>query len=228
MALVRRLLIVGLLAVLTGAALLLSFAVASSAKPRTCRAEGSTTVLKTSHARVYQIRADAGFLVYGCVYSKNARYLLNPGPTDCEDPIDRPGSPRLAGRYVGYRLAVCNIDQLKESVYVRDLVTGKLLVSTSASPTFRATLTIGTIFVSDLELKANGSVAWIVKRVGNSSDSPPDAEEVRKSDRTIFKEPRTTSKLLDTGDDIELKSLTRDGSTISWTNAGVNKTARLR
>jgi hypothetical protein len=219
MTLARRSIGVGRPAFLVAAALLLYLAVASPGEAHsTCRAKGSTTLQTSSHARVYQLDGQ----VYGCVFSKNIPYLLNPGPTDCEDPFDRPG-PRmaLAGRYVGYTLAACNIDQAKDRVYVRDLRTGKVLVQTSASETL--TLGIGNRLVTDIELKANGSVAWIVMRSPSSV-----AEEVRKSDRTIAKGPRTTSKLLDAGNHIAPRSLTREDSTISWTNAGVTKTARLK
>ena len=199
----RRLLIVGLPAVLTAAALLLSFAVASSAKPRTCRAEGSITLRKSSHARVYRIGRFGK--VYGVLYSKDTRYLLTPTLSDCDPDLTGPDRPiRLAGRYVGYTIHNCSEGGGdSDEVYVRDLRTGEGLVQTSASRTLR--LGDGGRIATDMELKANGSVAWIVHRL------PPDpADRPRRrgvqSDRTIAKGPRTTSKLLDAGNRIALNS----------------------
>jgi hypothetical protein len=217
MTLTARLTVTPILAAAT-LALLVACAPSAAARTSTCREEGSTTLGKSRHARVYEFQGD----VYGCLFSENTPHVLIVG-TDCD--VAGRGAIRLAGRYVGVARTFCNIDQAEDRVQVTDLRTGQELVSTGASPTFSASLEIGSVYVTDLELKANGSVAWIAKL---KVEGTPTEEEVRKSDRTIAKGPRTTSKLLDAGKRIASRSLTREGSTVSWTSAGVEKTARLK
>lgn len=196
--------------------------VASQARAKPCRPKGSTTVKKSRLARIYELGSIGNVPdFYGCLYSRNKSYVI--GERNYCD-VGRVGNFRLAGRYEAYTIPFCDIDVLTEQVRVVDLETGQQLVATSSSPSLNLIVGIGRVYVTDMELKANGSIAWIVKLKGG----PPTQEEVRKSDRKLGKGKRETSGLLDAGQQIASRSLTRDGSTISWTNAGVEKTATLR
>jgi hypothetical protein len=190
-----------------------------SAHARTCRPEGSTTLKTTRQVRIYKVDT----LFYACLYSRGKGYVI--GEQDCQG---GPGEPRaifrFAGRYLAYAVAQCNIDQAKDAIRVLDLTTGKNLVATSASRTLNLIVGNGSVYVTDMELKFDGSVAWIVKVKGGT----PTREEVRKSDRTLGTGKRKDSKLLDSGNHIASRSLTREGSTISWMNAGIEKTASLK
>ena len=196
--------------------------VAGSASAKPCRPKGSTTVTKSRLGRIYKLQTPGNVPdFYGCLYSRGKAYLI--GERNFCD-VAEPGDFRLAGRYVAYSLPYCNIDQRADQVRVLDLKTGKQLVATSASPSLEIVCPCP-VYVTDMELKANGSVAWIVKLRPRST---PSQAEVRKSDRKLGTGERKTSKLVDSGQLIASHSLTREGSTISWTNAGIEKTATLR
>ncbi len=200
--------------------------VAREARAKPCRPKGSTTVTKTRLARIYELKSPGNVPdFYGCLYSRNKSYVI--GERNYCD-VGRVGNFRLAGRYEAYTIPFCDIDTLTDQVRVVDLKTGQQLVATSPSPTLGAMLGFwnGVVNVTDMELKANGSVAWIAKlKIG---DGEPSRREVRKSDRKLGTGERKTSKLVDSGQLIASRSLTREGSTISWTNAGIEKTATLR
>ncbi|MDQ4130507.1 MAG: hypothetical protein M3133_05895 [Actinomycetota bacterium] len=192
----------------------------------TCRARGSTTVFSSRHARIYETRSGH---VYGCLYSANRRVLL--GRSDCQGvTMGDPEDFRLAGRLVGYATSACNIDQGKDTVRVTDLRTGRKLVVADASPTFAMALPdIGGYFVTDLEVKGNGSVAWITELQASGS---PRQYEVRKSDDSVPSSGRIRreSALLDSGGLIAPDSLelSRDRETISWTHAGTPRSAPIQ
>ncbi|MGI8592821.1 MAG: hypothetical protein ACR2ML_00335 [Solirubrobacteraceae bacterium] len=168
-----------------------------------------------------------GDRVFGCLYSTGKPYLLGGG--DCDtDGLGGVGAFRLLDRYVAYSATTCNIDQAKAHVRVRNLRTGAKPIVVDASPSFRDMLDIGRYFVSDLELKANGSVAWIVKL---DIEGVPRIREVRKTDGTVAKNAmgfRDQSVLLDSGDQIDSRSLALSGLSLSWTNGGMGRSASVR
>ena len=137
----------------------------------------------------------------------------HPCATDCDDDMLGPDAIRLGRALRRLHAPLLQRGPDKDWVYVRDLVTGELLVQTSASETL--TLGIGSLIVTDMELKANGSVAWIVQIAaqrrrrgagGGAQVRPHDlqgtaddlqAARRRRPDRVALAHPRGLHALLD-------------------------------
>lgn len=125
-------------------------------------------------------------------------------------------TPRLAGRFAAYSIPALFVEGeelLPAYVRVVDLRGGRKLrlqgaVGSPADGPGSA--------VTDLELATTGAVAWIASYFRNGTR----VYEVRKS------EPE--NGLLDSGTDIEPRSLAVSESTVYWTKAGVPRSAALR
>ena len=98
-------------------------------------------------------------------------------------------------------------------MYELDLRNGKLVRSASSTD---SGLPGNTDRLTDLVLKSNGSLAWIVD-IGSSVGSNRQVIAVDSSGR----------RLLDSGGDIDPESLTLRGSTLTWTKSGVSRSASL-
>jgi hypothetical protein len=172
---------------------------------RSCRSQRAKDDLRNADGRVFQqYRGGADFgdftpYTYACLFSEDERYLLGRNWDDESIEIPRLTAPYVA--YVSRATACCS------AVDVRDLRDGALLRSARASETMPGQ------DVTDLVLKANGSVAWIV-------DLAPDGVEVVAVDSS-------GRRLLDSGPDVELRSLELNGSTVTWRKAGQTRSANL-
>ena len=124
---------------------------------------------------------------------------------------------RIAGRFVAFDSG--GYDKNEPLIYlsVIDALSGKRVQAGEAlaggeePPDGRADKGI-----TDIELRPNGSVAWIVQ---NPFRSPPLYEV-----NIIGKDVRNA----DLGDDIEPRSLALSGSTLYWTRGGVPRSTALR
>ncbi|MDQ3870978.1 MAG: hypothetical protein M3301_05090 [Chloroflexota bacterium] len=180
-----------------------------------CATKGARALLATRHARVIEKR----HRVYACLYPRGRRFLLGTRRGDNYD-ARRVTNLRLTGRFVGYvRRRASGL-----RVTSRELRRGRIVRDARAAVASR----VGFQAVTDLTLKPNGSVAWIVRTVPIDvplnlyrfpGDTLPDYE-VGKSDRA-------GPGLLDRGHDITAGSLTLTGSIASWTKAGSGYSAVL-
>lgn len=203
-----------------------------SAEARTrgdCSKQGSRTVMVNDNARVFSIprrisnpRVDGGRafsvdLFYGCLSRSGKRSFL--GGNACGLSFGAVQTVRLAGAYVAYSRDFCESDSTSASVSVTSLRSGR---RTRVLPAFTHPAAPpapcppglpcpGSIGpgsgVANLKLKANGSVAWIGKSVGELYEL-----QVRKADRS------GPNVLLDSGGEIDPDSLrlSRDAKTIHW------------
>ena len=154
---------------------------------------------------------------YGCAFSsQHARRL--PGQSCCE--TDVASEFQLQGRYVAYQslnqepAATVAIGTL----YVYDVKAGQIKVQEPAVPGSGP----GSIVISSIVVKANGSVAWIG---GLQSGPAPTDYQVQTEDTTA-----TGPVTVDQGTDIAPSSLAKasDGLSIYWTRGGVAKSAPLQ
>jgi hypothetical protein len=175
---------------------------------RDCGTHKAKTLLRASTGRVFrELRWVSGGpslesawrrVAYGCLYSTNRLVKLG---VDDGDPISR-RDYRLVGPYVAFlRIEACGTGGCY-TVVVRDLRSG------------RRTRALPTGFVSDLELKGNGSVAWIERPL--VSGEPP---TVRAADTHGVRQ-------LDSGNIAE-GSLRLNDSTLTWLTGGVARSATL-
>jgi hypothetical protein len=159
-------------------------------------------VLGNRDARVYWINNSAGVHEYfGCAYRYNRRYSISIDPQ------------RI--RLVGGLVAVATAGGSFVTFSVFDLRNGHQRDSSDIENTPNHDQPIDT----DLILKRNGSIAWILTDV-NGDLTPPGSEVGRMDSRG-----ETT---LAAANDIEPHSLRLQGSALSWRQAGITRTADLR
>ncbi len=177
-------------------------AAAAQARSPACKTKAAKTLLTSKHARVFKQRGR----IYACLYRPGRSFQIGGrnaagGNTDI-------ANLRLAGRFVAYSRSQSGI-----RLAAKELRRGKVVRDTPAT----VATTPGLTAVTDLELKLNGSLAWIVKRTPLDAPLSPYAMpgtsqpqyEVRKSDRT-------GDAVLDSGPDIAPASLALRRGTASW------------
>ncbi|HEX8744519.1 MAG TPA: hypothetical protein VF712_15440 [Thermoleophilaceae bacterium] len=195
-----------------------------------CTARNAQTIAATNSARIYATPlGDGASRIYGCLYSRNRRYLLgNDG--DC-DPGPVVSRLTLRGRYVAFVETFCNIDASDDYVAVKDLRTGRNKWRAISATGNRAENGEPSTLVSDIALSPTGSVAWIAdwEAVSGGNSSPQDDRQVRKL------EPGAPAggALLDSGLGIEQRSLAIGSrsssgySRIYWTKDDAPAAAKL-
>ncbi len=194
----------------------LALPASAAGAPSTCRLAGSKTVVKNSTARIFEkaVRLpvedgfENGYRVYGCLYSKNRRFLIGLQKEVDGDSewIDRK-LVRLAGPFVGYAHGFDFGMDGGQFVEVGDLRTGKRVYRTEND---------NLVKVFDLELGKSGSVAWIAD------------EEESSPNRGVSAWGASTGRtLLDSGPDVSRRSLTLSATTLSWTKGGERRSAPL-
>lgn len=195
-------------------------ATATAAAKERCAAKGSRTEVASRAARVYSVRrvrdGEATRRWYGCAYAAGRRvHLGDVGPAG--EFSDRISPVRLAGRHVAFvsEYTASTGDALGAVVAVRDLRTGAF-VRRFASPGDP-----NTYDVTDLELRANGSVAWIARIVAGMPATT--TYEVR-----VFPTTDSHSTIVDSGTSIASRSLALSSTTLYWTHDRVARSTALK
>jgi hypothetical protein len=169
-----------------------------------CASQPGKTILSSSEARVFEQRRVFywGFVpfAYACLYSGDQRVALGPDGFDERGVGLRLGQFRLAGPYLAYGCGGNWMDRCRSGVRVVDLRDGS--VRRPVMPTWVWNLNGWTV-PADVELKDNGSVAWIL---AGPVGWP----------REVGALDTNGQRLLDSGTRIDPASLTLDGTTVSW------------
>ena len=169
-----------------------------------CASQPGTTIISSSEARVYEQRSVFRWawlpFAYGCLYSLDTRVSLG------LDGFDEGGigqtleNFRLAGPYLAFACGGNLIDGCWASVDVVDLRDGS-----ERSPRLDPRV-VGSVGAgrapSDVELKDNGSVAWIAG--------------VDDKYREVGALDANGQRLLDSGSRIQPDSLALEGSNLTW------------
>jgi hypothetical protein len=173
-----------------------------------CRSQAAETHFQNADGRIFvQWRFSGqsfGPFVFACLFSANKRIQIGLANSSY------PGSTaRLAAPYVAYAAHSCDVCSSQHSILqVRDLRDGSLVHDLSASsPDGNGDE------VTDLELKPNGSLAWVV------------AQPYSHVELVAF--DANGRRVLDSGLDLQRESLTLNGSTLNWVKAGVTYSATL-
>ncbi|HEY6397302.1 MAG TPA: hypothetical protein VIX82_07590 [Solirubrobacteraceae bacterium] len=173
------------------------------ASARTLEANPAARVYVAAHGAVYGCAAQTGKVSF-----LGNRQICFAGP--------RIGPISLAGRLAAYALQRCGTDTSSSDVVVRDLADGKVLTNRAAIsrvPGPESFASVGKIVV-----KRDGSIAWSagVSSIGH----PSEVFEVHRVDRR-------GPALLDSGGAIAAASLRLRGSTVTWSDHGQPRSARL-
>lgn len=206
-----RLLVVAILGL--GLALAVSGPAQGRGSPA-CATKAARTLLATKHARVFKKRQR----IYACLYRTRRSFRI--GGRNSSGGKSSIGNLRLAGRFVAYS----RMGQRGIKLTVRELRKGRIVRDTPATVSERPGLTA----VTDVELKRNGSLAWIVKRTpidGPLSPYPLPADS--RSEYHVRKSDRTGHALLDSGHDIAPRSLVLRRATLYWMKSGNTRSATL-
>jgi hypothetical protein len=186
---------------------------AAAKAPAKCARAGSTTIVKSKTARVYEVDPNSSStdsVLYGCLYSQNKRVKL--GEAYDDDYVTSFGyrGVRLAGRYVAYAAwdedisckADCppGYDSRDDWVVVWDLDARKARSQEA--------------YVAGQTLKVNsaGAAAWL-QRLGNSQ-------------REVHAWDSAGHRVLDTGP-ISSKTFALNGPNLTWVNGDVQHTVPL-
>ena len=196
---------------------------AASAAKRPCSEAGSKTIVASSKARVYRTTRGArrGW-VHGCLYSRNKRVGLLTHDMADERLLLK---PVLAGRFVAAAVYWQGAEVDGQQLRVVDLRSGRLRYidlspydnPEDPNPSWTA-----------LVLNARGTAAWAwtTKYEGTPpAGTPPPGKEIRRKRFDQFQPP--LGDLLDSGPDLDLASLRREGETVTWLKAGAPQSAPL-
>jgi hypothetical protein len=184
------------------------------AAARSCGPAAARTLAHDSVARLYTPDRASGPLaavrVYGCTFSSSRIVSLGGGARQYVE------LPTLSGRFAGYALRQMGVDTGVTRVRVVDLRGGGVIDDTAA--TTQVTRPESFTNVTALVLNPRGHIAWIGSK--SSIGMPQATYEVHKIDAPA-------AALLDSGPQIDSKSLRRHGRQISWLRAGARRTATL-
>jgi hypothetical protein len=211
-----------ILSVATVAAAFLCLSAGAAGARPACSSKGSRTVLATKSARIFTKRAIVRprYHVtrwYGCMYRYDRRFrLATVGEPGIFVTAVRP--IRLAGRFVGYSdFYEGPAGGTLADIHVRDLRSGREVFRHQAGEP-DATDNQGP--VQDLELKPNGSIAWI-------EATKPVSPQTQLTYRVLERAAGGQAVTLDEGPDVAPRSLAVSASTVYWTRAGVPRSALL-
>lgn len=186
--------------------LVLVFASGTSAdarRPAVCEKKGGKRLLSSREARVFRKHLQ----IYACLRGRRRAVRLGGRAGDYGDDDIR--DLRLRGRFVAYSLHRSSGRRIR----VKELRRGRTVHDALAGPLGTGPLTR----LTDVELKRNGSVVWILRT--DPIDVPlklyPQPEDFLPFFQ-VAKSDRLGQALLDSGRDIAAGTLTVRGSVAYW------------
>jgi hypothetical protein len=175
---------------------------------RGCDDMAGSTVARNDHARI----VERGYYLLGCLYRDPDVVRLFPTRDDDGGLCGTIGAVRLRREKVAFAYDNCGG---AGTVYVAIVkvvdLRSKRVLHRRYSPQDEGSS------IESLVLKRDGSAGWI----RNDCPDPPTCNNV------VLKADHTHRHRLDSGPDIDPHSLVLHGSTMSWTKAGVRRSATL-
>lgn len=196
----------------------LLLAAASAGAPQAGRTAGCRTTGTTIDAgpggRVFSRPANDPVRVYLCSYPTGRRTPI--GWSECFNAIEVQLT-RFSRRFLAVEAFTCGPGGTGSTIYLRRTRDGHRVRRVAADP---EPFVAGALRdVTDLVLRGDGALAWIVETRDSPSAAP--RYQVRASPSA------TASTLLAEGSDIAPGSLALAGSTVYWTQAGAPRSASL-
>jgi hypothetical protein len=204
----------------------------AGAKP--CAFDGSKTVRSTTAVRVFDVVGNEGDVTirYGCFRANDRRTYLGQ-TTRTEMPgfdtthVYSQTPVTLHGRFAANATTDCinplyfsdRRSDCQELVTAWDLRSGKVIHYHSAAR--RPGMQNYATHVEKIVLRINGSVGWTTRTTETANG------EVTGRGKEVARMAVKGYRLLDTGDSIDLESLSLLGQTLRWTNNDVRKAATL-
>jgi hypothetical protein len=211
---------------------------ADAAKRLPCSKKGSRTVAQTARARVIEVRSKEheGYDVLGCLHRLDRFVFLGFNDRGFDEPEPEiVEQVRLKGSLVGYGRSSFTKRDEEYEIYVTDLSTGRARRSFPSAWRGQQAKDIcartssscyGDGWPTDLVLKANGAVAWIVETHYATEDRPSCGS--KSPCFHVYKaSAKSKMKLIDGGATIDPESLVRSGSKIYWRNGEQIRSAGL-
>jgi hypothetical protein len=186
-----------------------------------CGPADAKTIVKSDRGRAYSIGSDREKKVYACLDGGKPRQLSAPQPKAGSGPFIARSVLRvvLKAPWVGYSWELEGFDSGETGVSSRNLKTGGLGRTGRA---LNESTRVAWTTITDLELKRNGSVAWMADGRGSGGGEGAVVErEVGASDQF-------GARSLENSLAISPRSLRLSGSTVSWLTAGLLHTVPLR
>jgi len=186
----------------------------STLKTRT----GAKTIKANRHVRVFSVLKRGYGAVYGC--QRSARRAFRLGILgECQNSREVK-MVEVAGRRAVLGIFECSLYDGFWRLQLVNLRNGHREFTSSPISVFSPTEATHDS-LQRMVLTADGSVAWTAARSG--AGAAASYIEVRRRRRGSTNQ----AVLLDSGIDIDAQSLRKRGRTISWTKAGVRRTAQL-
>jgi hypothetical protein len=183
-----------------------------------CPPAGVHLLARDRILRVYSTGAEPAATVVACRLGSGARMTLQPGPSHRFRGLHRSvGGLVLAGGLVGYEETQFGVDSGTTRVVVADVGRRRVLRSIEGGKYVDAGLIVAE-GVERFVLTPGGAVAWVTTR----------SKRRRLTDVTVSAAPPVgNAVVLDEGLAIDPSSLRRSGSTVSWIDGGVRRTAPM-
>lgn len=209
--------------VTTSVMVALAVAPADAKRPPTCTERGGRTITRTHSVRVFVNEKTAN--VYGCHFRARRPFFLgtDSGSGSSEDGV----CPlRLVGPLVAYNSFFSDGRQAtfadEQDLRVKDLRTGRVLRAVD----YRGSRDDNAIErIRDIELKASGSLAWILEIRTFENGVVSARSEVHRADGPLGRTPKSANEVIDSGPGIRPESLSLRGDTLSWVKDGQVVTA---
>ncbi len=176
-----------------------------------CVPAGDTVIAASTRAAVYS----SSGTVFGCDSVTRHTVRLGSVGVSCLGTTGRVASVTVTGRLVGYSLTQCGVDVISARVVVRDLATGRAVVSDPAATVVEVE---GLESVGKVVLASDGAVAWTVQS---------SSIVAHRTVREVIAARGSRERVLATGPRIGLRSLRLKGSTLSWADGTRTSRASL-
>ena len=182
-----------------------------------CTLKGARTVVANRHVRIFNAsHAKHGGLTFGCLRSADRAYALGfVGECQNNDVVD---TAVVAGTFAALNVNTCGLASSESRIALVTLRNGHVVfasepLSTPGDPD-------GYDAIRGMVVTPRGRMAWVAVRIARGVVV---AAEVRRRAHG----PDRRSVLLDSGSDIDPRSLRRHGSRVSWVKGGVARSAAL-
>lgn len=181
-----------------------------------CALKGARTLAANRHVRVFEATVKRRGYALACLRRSNRAYVIG-DPAECQNSaaID---TAVVAGTFAAINVRTCSLTHSDSGIGLVNVRNGHVVFSARALTT--PSLEGQTDGIRAIVVSPKGRLAWLaVRRAGTTVLNV----EVRRRAHG----PDRQSVLLDSGADIDPRSLMRDGGRVVWVKAGAVRSASM-